>query len=298
VTLPRLLLVDDSQAILAYETASLSDHYAIVTAKSGREALARLAESTWDAVLLDLSMREMDGDDVLRAMKADPELLHIPVIIVSTERDRAEACMKAGAAAYLPKPIRADELRALVGRVLADARRAEQEGHVGVLFLSIAAVQNGIFLDGVRAVVLMPATRSVPVEGGGSCDLFDFHGDMVCVLDLAAALSVAHGARRVDRRVVIVESGASAVHGHGEPRVLFGLAADAVLPPDVYRPEAPRAEDVGALLTSGALLSVVATERGSVPVADPLRLFPPAFLAQLPDAARRARLESAPESTP
>jgi CheY-like chemotaxis protein len=290
VSLPRLLLVDDSQAILAYETASLSDHYAVVTARSGRDALSRLGESTYDAVLLDLSMPEMDGDQVLWAMKADPRLRRIPVIIISTEKERANACIRAGAAAFLPKPIRADELRAMVGRVLAEARRLEDDGKIGVLFLSIAGLEFGVPLDQVRAVVLFPATTTVPLEGEGALDLFDFHGEMVGVLDLAATLRLGYRAARVDRRIVIVESKA------GLPPLLFGLCVDDVLPPDVFRPCEIQGDEGSllALLAKDALIAAVDTERGRVPVANPLRLFPPAFLASLPAAYQRAR--TAPEA--
>jgi CheY-like chemotaxis protein len=120
VSLPSLLLVDDSDAILALERAILSGHYTIHTASNGREALEKVGRLHPEAVLLDLSMPEMDGDEVLQRMKADPSTSGIPVIIISSESSRAEACLALGAELFLAKPFRADELldvvRAAVGQ--------------------------------------------------------------------------------------------------------------------------------------------------------------------------------------
>jgi CheY-like chemotaxis protein len=290
VSLPRLLLVDDSQAILAYESASLSEHYAILTATNGRDALQRLRESSVDAVLLDLSMPEMDGDAVLHTMKGDAELRDIPVIIVSTEQHRADACLEAGAAAYLPKPIRADDLRALVGRVLEEAARRAETLTLGVLVLAIADVRFGILLDDVRAVVLFPGTTSVAIESDDSCEVFDFHGEMVCVLDLPTRLRVEHRSVPVDRHIVILES---KEHGVGQPRVLFGVSLDEVLQPDLFRPQDARPIGTGQLAESGAIVAVVLTERGPMPVADPFRLFSSESLARATDAIRRSHVGAA-----
>ncbi|HYZ90574.1 MAG TPA: response regulator, partial [Myxococcales bacterium] len=123
MSLSHLLLVDDSEAVLAFEKAALSGHYQVSTAANGREALVKLLELKPAAVLLDLSMPEMDGDEVLARMRADPQLTRIPVIIVSSEKQRAEACLRAGARAFLAKPVRAQDLLPLVDRVLAECRR-------------------------------------------------------------------------------------------------------------------------------------------------------------------------------
>src|SRR5678815_5236532 len=105
MSLPHLLLVDDSQAVLAYEHAALSALYSLSTAQNGVEALEKARALPLDGILLDLSMPEMNGDEVLAALKADRRLSGVPVIVISSEHNRAEACLKAGAAAYLRKPI-------------------------------------------------------------------------------------------------------------------------------------------------------------------------------------------------
>src|SRR5579863_6021852 len=102
--MPRVLLVDDSETALAYGRAALSERYAISVATDGVEGLAAIRSQRPAAVVLDLSMPRMDGEEVLAAMLADPELRRIPVIVLSAEADRAQACLRAGAVAVLPKP--------------------------------------------------------------------------------------------------------------------------------------------------------------------------------------------------
>ncbi|HTB35163.1 MAG TPA: response regulator, partial [bacterium] len=126
--LPRLLLVDDSEAVLALEKAALGSTYRLETAMNGRLALAAMQRAVPDAVLLDLSMPEMDGDQVLLAMRADPRLKDVPVLVVSTESQRARDTLKLGAEDFLAKPATAEVLRRRVGALLEGAaeRRAQR----------------------------------------------------------------------------------------------------------------------------------------------------------------------------
>ena len=122
VGLPHIVVIDDSEAILAFTRSVLAPHYAVSTAKDGREGLALCARVRPEAVLLDLSMPEMDGEQVLAQLRATPELDAIPVIIISSEQARAEACLAKGAIAHLVKPVRAAALVEVVGRALEAAR--------------------------------------------------------------------------------------------------------------------------------------------------------------------------------
>lgn len=87
------LLVDDNPAdlMLAHEVFKEHDEWAeVITAASGIEALAYLQDPSRprpDVVVLDLNMPGLSGFDVLKAMKATPELLHIPVVVLSTSDD-------------------------------------------------------------------------------------------------------------------------------------------------------------------------------------------------------------------
>ncbi len=102
-----ILAVDDlaENRELVARYLSRSGHL-VVTAASGAEALRALAESDVDVVLLDLMMPDMDGREVLRRIKANPDWRATPVIVISGSQDMDGiiACIEAGADDYLFKP--------------------------------------------------------------------------------------------------------------------------------------------------------------------------------------------------
>jgi CheY-like chemotaxis protein len=109
----RILLVDDNAndlelALIAFEKSGRAPE--VVVARSGQEALALLSrpsEPVPDVVLLDLNMPHMDGLAVLDAIRAQPELSDLPVVILSTSREERDirACYQRGASAYVVKPV-------------------------------------------------------------------------------------------------------------------------------------------------------------------------------------------------
>src|SRR5919202_926051 len=266
VSLPHLRLVDDSEAVLAFEKAALSGHYAISTATTGREALAKVPQIAPAAILLDLSMPEMDGDEVLAHLQDDPDLRRIPVIIISSERPRAEACLRNGAKAFLPKPIRAQELLPLVERVLDDARAAARAGNVAVLFVSVGKIELGLPLDTVRNVLHQTATKPLPLGPSYLTQMIEVHGEPVAVLDLARRLGVEHAQPLVERKLVVVERDGARI----------ALCVDDVRDPEELPEDAvTRRENLGGSqhgTLEQALVGVAKTARGSVPIIDPRAL--------------------------
>ncbi len=106
----HVLVVDDNilnRKMLA--RAVMDQGHQVTTAEDGREALAllRAGKGTHlDVILLDILMPEMDGYQVLEEVKADDNLHHIPVIMISAleEMDSVVRCIEMGATDYLPKP--------------------------------------------------------------------------------------------------------------------------------------------------------------------------------------------------
>jgi CheY-like chemotaxis protein len=98
-------------------------------ATNGREALERLAARPFDLVLLDIMMPEMDGYEVLARLKADPNLRHVPVIMISalSELDSVVRCIELGAEDYLPKPFNSVLLKARVSASLERKRLHDRE---------------------------------------------------------------------------------------------------------------------------------------------------------------------------
>jgi CheY-like chemotaxis protein len=284
VSLPHLLLVDDSEAMLAFERAALSGHYVVSTATNGRDALARAAEIRPAAVLLDLSMPEMDGDEVLAQMQRDDDLRNIPVIVVSSEKRRAEVCLRNGAKAYLPKPVKAQDLLPLVESVLEESRRERRSGSLAALFVIVARIELGIPLDAVRSVMHHAATRPLPAAPHYLSEVLDLHGEPVLVLDLARRLGRKHALPIEDRKLVVVEC----------ESVSLAVCVDEVRDPEELAPEqvVRRGAIAGAEhgLLRDALVAMARTGRGPLPVIDPRALVSPRLCAEL---ARALRTETA-----
>src|SRR3990172_11551187 len=104
----RLLLVADAALFLELERTVLQrTGYHIYTARSGEEALRIAHDIKPDLVLLDLNMPGMDGDEVCREIKGDPNLKDTFIIMVTgrgREEDRVR-CIEAGSDGYFTKPI-------------------------------------------------------------------------------------------------------------------------------------------------------------------------------------------------
>lgn len=120
-----ILVADDEPNIVELIKIALQRHgYEIKVAYDGEEALAKAKEFKPDLILLDLMMPKVDGYEVLRQLRGDPDLLlqRIPVIIISAkkmEEDRKKG-LEWGAQQYLTKPFRGEELIAEVEKIIGD----------------------------------------------------------------------------------------------------------------------------------------------------------------------------------
>jgi CheY-like chemotaxis protein len=119
-----VLVVDDDPSIRRMIVVALrranGDSYRLVEASNGQEALDQMRAEHPQVVVLDLMMPILSGWDVLRERAGDPELMKIPVIIVSANRDpELVAAMDKGVCAFLPKPFDITALNALVRSCVA-----------------------------------------------------------------------------------------------------------------------------------------------------------------------------------
>jgi len=121
-----VLVVDDDPDILEIVTVVLGLYdVPAVTASDGIEALAALRRCRdLGLVLLDLMMPRMNGVDVLAAMKRDPSLATMPVIVISGNYHTEQAVLAMGADEYLVKPVDIDVLIGAVSRFVRVARRS------------------------------------------------------------------------------------------------------------------------------------------------------------------------------
>jgi DNA-binding NtrC family response regulator len=115
----RLLIVDDERGIVvALKGLFSKEGYEVESADSGEMALEKFKAGFFDVVITDLSMKGMDGLELLkRVRELDPACAVLMITAYGTQRIAVEA-MKAGAEDYLPKPFDNDELRLKVRRVM------------------------------------------------------------------------------------------------------------------------------------------------------------------------------------
>ncbi len=128
----RVLIVDDEPDNLGVSKAVLDFHGATTyVARDGKEGLDLLSQIMPTVVLLDLSMPQMDGWQLLKEIRATPRLAHLPVIAVTAhamQGDR-ERVLQAGFDGYIPKPYR---VATLVQDVKACLKAASKLVHVGI----------------------------------------------------------------------------------------------------------------------------------------------------------------------
>ena len=121
---PRILLVDDEHAIQTLLSYPLrKDGYEVVQATDGRAALARFAEGSYELVVLDLMLPELDGLEVCRRIRARST---VPIIMLTARAEEIDKVvgLELGADDYITKPFSMREFRS---RVKAALRRAEMQ---------------------------------------------------------------------------------------------------------------------------------------------------------------------------
>ena len=126
----RVLVVDDNEINRDMLRRRLErEGHTVRCAENGRQALEMLRAEACDLVLLDILMPDINGYQVLEAMKGDPELRHVPVIMISAldEIDSVVRCIEIGAEDYLPKPFNPVILRARLGASLEKKRLRDRE---------------------------------------------------------------------------------------------------------------------------------------------------------------------------
>jgi serine phosphatase RsbU (regulator of sigma subunit) len=126
----RVLVVDDNQTNRDVLSRRLRrQHIAVETAVHGLQALELVRARSFDLVLLDIMMPEMNGYQVLEHLKADPQLRHIPVIMISAVDDIESVvrCIELGAEDYLLKPFNPVLLRARIDASLEKKHLRDQE---------------------------------------------------------------------------------------------------------------------------------------------------------------------------
>jgi sigma-B regulation protein RsbU (phosphoserine phosphatase) len=189
----KILIVDDEPFNVDYIEQELEDsEYETISAGNGREALEKVELESPDLMLLDIMMPVMDGFEVLRQLKANPETRDMPVIVISASNDLKSVVrgIKLGAEDYLPKPFEPTLLSARISsslekKQLRDLQKLylknlERELEIG------REIQSGFLppqlpmLEGWELAALFKAAREV---AGDYYDAFLLpNGNLACVV--------------------------------------------------------------------------------------------------------------------
>ena len=121
---PRFLVVDDFSTMRRIVRGLLKEMgwSNVEEAEDGATALAKLKSQPFDFVICDINMPIMSGIDLLKAVKADAALKHVPILMVTAEARKEDIVLavQCGAAGYLVKPFTQAALEERVNKALKD----------------------------------------------------------------------------------------------------------------------------------------------------------------------------------
>lgn len=115
----RILVAEDSLVNQKLVVCLLERQgHSVTVVSNGKEAVATLRNERFDVVLMDIDMPELDGISATRIIRAGERLngSRLPIVAV-TSRDNRQECLNAGMDAYLPKPLKSDQLSRTLDRV-------------------------------------------------------------------------------------------------------------------------------------------------------------------------------------
>ena len=125
----RILLVEDNVELLMLMQTLLSSRYHVTTAHNGKEALGLVEQQELDLIISDVMMPEMDGNELTRCIKENPNTSHLPVILLTakTQESDREKSMRIGADDYVTKPFRMGDLELRIRNIIENRKRIRRE---------------------------------------------------------------------------------------------------------------------------------------------------------------------------
>jgi len=169
-----LVIDDDPEACEIIKRYLIKDGFAVVTAVSGEQGLRLAHELRPAAITLDVMMPDMDGWSVLRALKSDPVLRKIPVVMLTMIDDRTRG-YSLGAVDYLTKPVDREQLHNVLARYYSEGKAS-----------AVLLVEDDIETRKIMARTLEKAGWAVSEAGNGkeALDIMDSMQPGLILLDL------------------------------------------------------------------------------------------------------------------
>ncbi len=127
--MPTILIVDDAMFMRALCGRLLEENgYRVIQAQNGMEAIAKYREHRPDAVLLDITMPEMDGVEALKEIKAIDPSAKVAMVTAVGQQAMVMSALKAGAMEFVMKPFDADKVLSAVQKMLATKPQGQPQG--------------------------------------------------------------------------------------------------------------------------------------------------------------------------
>jgi len=117
----RILIIEDEESLLKLETILLTvKGYEVSGALTGSDGLKKIADETFDLIVLDIMLPDLDGFEVCSRIKQNPRTTDIPVVILTAKKspedqNRGKDC---GASAYLTKPFKSAMIIEVIEKIL------------------------------------------------------------------------------------------------------------------------------------------------------------------------------------
>ena len=164
---PHLLVVEDNDDLRDFLASILESEYEVTQAVNGREGLEKARAVHPDFILTDVMMPEMDGMSMVRQIKDDASISHIPIVILSAKAsmdDRIEG-LKLGVNDYITKPFSATYLKQRMANIISNLHIQQQNYLEQIKGFRMAEIpQSSDAVSGLPAVT--PSAESVHTEEG------------------------------------------------------------------------------------------------------------------------------------
>lgn len=121
----RILIIEDDDEIRRYLEETLSSYYRVSSEKEGNSGLNKALSELPDLIISDVMIPELDGLQLVKRIKTNPNTIHIPVILITSKSDISEKILglEYGADAYMTKPFNMDELEIRIDNLLKNRQR-------------------------------------------------------------------------------------------------------------------------------------------------------------------------------
>ena len=125
----KLLVVEDNLELLMLMQQLLKTTYRVYIARNGKEAMKVIKEKELDLIISDVMMPEMNGLELTRTIKGDPNFSHLPIILLTakTQEQDVKEALQYGADEYLRKPFRLGDLKLRIDNIIENRKRMQTE---------------------------------------------------------------------------------------------------------------------------------------------------------------------------